>query len=296
VAPTRKLLSLSVGKGQKNIKNDVRVLQQLLLAAGEDVPGGDDGGWGDKTAGALASFQKKNITSGAKLSDSVDSEDDCLLLLAWKADILIPMPGKSGMPGIETMHKWFRDRRIKYNAGAEKGGGNRAVYGTPWRTDYAYQLIDLKLQTGPVEMDCTTYVNMMLSIYTSGNIHNAPYQASCANFGGVSNEHCARDRYLLPLVRRTVSDGKKETKANYFGTAEQIEAAVKADSNGLYALEVAAAGSGSVTHMVLLHDGTVYECTTGQSGAACIDRSLADFAKNKVGKIFYLFGPSPTRR
>ncbi len=296
MAATRKFLSLSVGKGQKNHKDDVRALQQLLLAAGEVVPGGADGGWGDKTLGALTSFQKKNLTNGAKLSDSVDPEDYCLMLLAWKADILIPMPGKSGMPGIETMHKWFVDKKIKYNAGAEKGGGNRAVYGVSWRTDYAFQLTSLMLQTGPVEMDCTTYVNMMLSIYTSGNVHNAPYEASCANFGGVSNVHCARDRYLLPLVRRKVSDGKKETTANYFASAEQIEAAVKDDPTGLYAMEVAAGGAGSVTHMVLLHDGTVYECTTGQSGAACIDRSLADFAKNKVGKIFYLFGPSPTRR
>ena len=44
-------------------------------------------------------------------------------------------------------------------------------------------------------------------------------------------------------------------------------------------------------HMALLQGTTVYECTTGQIGSACISRSLSDFMASKAGTIIYLFGP-----
>jgi hypothetical protein len=50
---------------------------------------------------------------------------------------------------------------------------------------------------------------------------------------------------------------------------------------------------GAVTHMALLYDGDTYECTTGQSGAACITRSFDKFMATKAGRSFYLFGPKP---
>lgn len=291
---TRKFIGATVKAGRKK-NNDAKAVQQLLIAAGEVVPGGADGDWGNKSATALESFQKKHLTDGAKLQAWVDPGDHVLLLMAWKANILIPMPGKAGMEGVLTMHDWFVKNNIKYNPGAENGAGNRAIYGVHEDTRYGVQTTSLQYMAGPVEMDCTTYVNLMLSIYVNGNCHNAPYDAACP-FGGVSASHCARDRYSMPLIRRTVTSATGTSQVNWFENAEQIATAVAAEPTKLYAIEVGLSGTGAVKHMALLTSGTVYECTTGQSGSACISRSLADFCAAKTGKIYYLFGPNPNTR
>lgn len=296
MAAIKQFIQQSVGDGKRNTKSDVKSLQQLLTAAGETVAGGDDGTWGKNTGDALEAFQRKHTQHGASVRRWVDPGDHVLLLMAWRANILIEMPGQGGFAGIETMHGWFVRNGIRYNPGAEKGLGNRAIFGIKDELRYAVQTIAVKFQSGPVEMDCTTYVNLMLSIYMNGNVHVAPYDASCSAFGGTSATHCARDRYQLPLVVRD-EEGKAGTvKRRYFESSDQIASATANDSTGLFVLEVATAGTGSVTHMGLLFGGNVYECTTGQSGAACISRSLQEFCRTKSGKIYYLFGPSATRR
>jgi len=291
---TRKFIGATVKLGRKK-NNDAKVVQQLLIAAGEVIPGGADGDWGNNSAKALEKFQKLQLSAGAKVQAWVDPGDLVLLLMAWKAGILIPLPRKAGIEGVLAMHDWFVKNNIKYNAGAEKGAGNRAVYGVHEDTRYAVQTTSLQYQAGPVEMDCTTYVNLMLSIYASGHCHSAPYDASCP-FGGVSANHCARDRYSMPLITRKLADATTNGHVNYFENAEQITAAVAAESTKLYAIEVGLSGTGSVKHMALLTDGMVYECTTGQSGSACVSRSVGDFCAGKTGKIFYLFGPNRATR
>jgi hypothetical protein len=252
----------SVGVKATNRRSDVKALQQLLMAAGETVEGGDDGGWGQKTGDALESFQRKHARQGLTPKRFVEPGDYVLLLLAWRANILVPMPGHAGMAGVLAMHKWFVDNLIKYNSGAENGAGNRVTYGLEGDTRYGVQRTSAKWLKGPVEMDCTTYVNLMLAIYGSGHIHSAPYDGLCP-FGGTSATHCGRDRYQLPLIRRSVTDkAGKASPVNYFATAEQITAATQSDPSGLYVIEVALGGSGYVKHMGLLHNGTVYECTT----------------------------------
>jgi hypothetical protein len=271
-------------------------LQQLLIAAGESVAGGPDGKWGPNTAKALAAFQQRNSESRfITKKPYVDPNDELPLLAAWRARILIPMPKKSGIAGVKQMHKWFYDNKIKYNPGAERKQGNRSIYGVYGRTQYAIQRTSQQFLAGPVEMDCTVYANLMLSIYMNGHIHSAPYDARCGHFGGVSASHLARDRYQLPLVRRPTSSGS----VNWFGDAEQLTAAIAAKPNGLYAIECADKGSGSVYHMGIMHDDTAYECTTGQSGSSCISKPLKEFTvateRRKKG-IFYLFGPHPVGR
>jgi hypothetical protein len=295
MAVTRKFTLAKVGDKCPNYAVDVRTVQELLIAAGETVVGGADGGWGKHTADALLSFQRKWAKYGLKEQRHVDVGDYALLLMAWHANILIPMPGKSGMPGVLEMHRWFQQNNIKYNDGAQRGQGDRAVYGVDGDKRYAIQLTSLHWKRGPIEMDCTTYVNMMLGILINGCIHSAPYDANCGDFGGVSAIHCARDRYKLPLIRRKADDGSSDKTYNYFRSAEDIQSVTANDRSGVYAIEVAGGGSGAVSHMALLNNDTVYECTTGQSGSACINRSLSEFTRSKSGKIYYLFGPSTVR-
>src|SRR5690242_1692514 len=55
MAGTKQFITGSVGVGGRNASVDVRALQQLLIAAGTDVIGGADGGWGNNTRDAIQS-------------------------------------------------------------------------------------------------------------------------------------------------------------------------------------------------------------------------------------------------
>ena len=283
-----RLVNQPVGADVHNHVSDVKALQQLLMAAGIHVPGGDDGGWGKHTATALEQYQKQK---GAPVRPHVDPGDDILMKMAMDAKILIPMPGISGITGLLRMHKWFADNQIKYQKGAESGGGNRATYGVDGNKNYAVQTCNGRFERGPIQMDCTTYANLMMSVYLQGHIHSQPYDASCKAYGETSNNHCARERYGFPLVCRQEAQFPVPNVLNFFKTADQINAACKNSPTRLFALEVGGGLAGGVSHMALYLGGDVYECTNHQPTAACIKRSLPIFASNKVGKIFYLFGP-----
>jgi peptidoglycan hydrolase-like protein with peptidoglycan-binding domain len=308
MAATKKLIDGRVGEeGGAKSGSSVRQLQQLLIAGGYDLGAtGADGGWGNKTKNALLDFQKKCKTVGialdgeAPVADSTVAErpyadpgDRCLLYLARAAEMAIPVPGKLGMSGVKIMHEWLVKKQIKYQEGAQSGGGTRATWGLEGQAEWAIQTCGGCFVKGPVQMDCTTYVNLMLGIFGRGDLQGTPYDAATP-VGWVSTFHLARDRYQIPLVKR--EDGDKSV--NFYNSAEQIKAVTK-ESN-LYVLEVAGTVKnpvtgemmyGAVTHMALLYNGETYECTTGQSGAASITRSLDDFMSTKKGKILYLFGP-----
>jgi len=295
MAGTKQFITASVGVGGKNRRSDVLALQQLLVAAGENVIGGADGGWGDNTRNALQSFLRSVTPALDKAyieKAVVEPTDSVLLKVAEKAKILIPLPGKTGIQGIEDAHKWFVDNNIVYQKGAEEGGGTRCVYGVEGQTSYAVQKESQEFRKGPVEMDCTTYANLMLSIYLYGNAHNTAYDGDCGRVGGTSSFHCARDRYGFPIVMRPDRDKNgKATTASDFRTAEQIVAATK-DKPGLYALEPARLGSGFVKHLALLWGTTVFECTNTRT-PACVRHPLQEFMDSckRNGRFCYLFGP-----
>jgi hypothetical protein len=291
MAGTRKLLSQSVGVGGKNRGDDVRTLQQLLIAAGGTVNGGADGRWGGGTMTALQGYFKAQRPPVTKTV--IEATDKLPLDLAIAADIAIPLPGVAGVPGMDALHKWFTDKSIKYQQGAEHGGGNRCVYGVDGHTDYAIQTEAKEYRAGPIQMDCTTYANLMLSVYLHGNAHNAAYDGDCAKVGGVSSFHCARDRYGFPIVTRPSTDkAGKDVAVTDFRTAEQILTATAEKGRGLYALEPAVLGSGAVKHLALLYGSDVYECTNAMT-PNCIKHSLAEFMDRciKSGRFCYLFGP-----
>jgi hypothetical protein len=291
MAGTKKFISASVGAGGTNNRDDVRAVQQLLIAAGEVVPGGADGRWGDKTLGALKAFLKAQVPPIE--TSLIEAGSDIPMRLAQKAQILIPLPGASGIAGVETVHRWFVGNGIRYQAGAENGGGNRCVYGVDGNPAWAVQTEAREFRKGPVQMDCTTYANLMLSVYLHGNAHNAAYDGDCAKVGGVSSFHCARDRYGFQIVSRRGTDkAGKGVDVTDFRTAEQIEQATREKGAGLYALEPAVLGTGSVKHLALLHAGNVYECTSACT-PNCIKHSLKEFMDRcqRNGRFCYLFCP-----
>ena len=286
-ANTWRLISSRVGEKGSMFGDDVTTVQQLLVAAGNNDPSILGGGWGGHSKDALLAFQKAHRLPEQNF---VEPDDACIFALAEAAQILVPMPNLLGMSGVTELHQWFRDNNVQYQKGAESGGGNRALYGLDWAgcVDYAIQRINLAWRAGPVKMDCTTYVNCMLGVFLHGGLHSSPYAADCSKYGDTSNNHMPRDRYHMPLVTRPSTKDGVTTKLNYFKEADDIAAATIA--NGLYSIEIGGGASGGVTHMSLLYNQMTYECTTGQSGSACISRELKEFV-GKRGAIFYLFGP-----
>jgi hypothetical protein len=273
---TWNLLNKPVGPDLRNSKSNVRTLQQLLSAAGYDT-GGDTGAWDDRTTRALLGFRDAHFPGPYRLEVSPDSDE--LLILVTLAQLEIPLPGATGMNGIQRMHDWFVERGTKYNQGAESGLGNRAIYGIRGHTGSAIQRINQAWRKGPVEMDCTTYVNLMLGIFFKGNAHQAPYDANCADYGGLSKVHCGRDRYGFKEISVTFGSEAR----SYVTTADEMTAVAKEDT--LYVLEIAKSNN-SVVHMALLYNGSAMECTINQPASACIKRSIADFMRGKRARIF----------
>jgi hypothetical protein len=291
MAGTKKFISASVGVGGTNMWADVRSVQQLLIAAGVPVPGGDDGRWGGNTLTALQTFGRSQVPSVAPTL--LQPGDDFLFNLAKKAEILIPLPVSRGLGGIDSLHSWFVRNNIGYQPGAENGGGNRCVYGLDGRTDYALQTVDKGFRKGPVQMDCTTYANLMLSVYMHGNAHNVQYDGDCQKIGGLNSFHCARDRYGFPIVNRKDKDKSgNDVTVTDFRTADQILVATREKGPGLYALEPATLGTGSVKHLALLFGTDVYECSNA-TAPNCIKHSLTEFMDRcrSNGRFCYLFGP-----
>lgn len=277
----------SVGTGGDNESADVETVQQLLQACGDLTAEGARGGWGGKCDGALQSFCKKHGTGEQQKTTKLEPNDELLLVMAEKAKLTIPLSGLPGMAGVKEVHQWFVDNKIKYNTGAEKGKGSRAVYGVHGNSAFAVQTINEKFSAGPVEMDCTIYVNLMLSVYLTGNLHGALYKAATP-FGGDMSRHLARERYGFPLVMR-----RSGTKSlNYFSTAAEIKEATKAAPASLYVMEVGEPPTMGVSHMVLLHGSTVYQ-STNIGNPSCQSSSLDAFMNGVVAqkKIIYLFGP-----
>ena len=137
-------------------------------------------------------------------------------------------------------------------------------------------------------MDCTTYVNLMLSVYKGGHAHESPYAARCSQYGVGASVHIGDHRYGFPLVKRRV--GGREV--SHFTTAQELRDATKGKSALLSVLEVGKRRlNWGVSHMVLMHSDRVYECTTGQPGCAVIDRTLDAFMAAHRGDRMYLFGP-----
>lgn len=297
-APGAGLLAFTgqqVGPGCPNDYYDVKTVQQLLAAAGYGAVGAADGYWGKKnadtnsnTAKALRAFMNAHGSPEQRRTLVLMPNDDLLLIMARQAKLVIPLTGKTGMAGVTETHKWLNANGIKYNSGAEKvpPEGNRALWGVSGHRDAVIQTRSGGFANArPVELDCTIYVNLMLSIYLYGDVHTK-YQAACNKWGATSEEHLCREFYGLPLILRGTH--------NSFSSAAEITEVTSAAPSKVYVIEVGGEARGGVSHMALLHESRVYECTTHQPRSACIDSTLQDFIAHTFRqrkKPLYLFGP-----
>jgi len=292
MAASRKVIHKRIGIGGTHGSgpdNDVRVIQTLLKATNQ-VVGSLDGRWGKHTEDALRTFQTMN---GLQSTGFIEPNDDTLIKLLDKAGILITLPGTKDIAAMIRLHDWFKSKHVAYEwEAAHKGGGTRAYYGLDGNSKYVVQTNHTLFEEGPLKMNCTTYVNLMLSVYATGTAHQHPYDADCSKYGGKQNKHLANDRYGLPLVTR-MNNGKE---VRYFSDAEQIQDAVNTSS--VYVLEIDHDRAKGVAHMALLTNNNVYESTNlnGYDCDTCMSTSLDAYIERQQrrnkGTIYYLFGPA----
>jgi len=285
--------------GAKNHYSDVLTVQCLLIAAGIPVEGGSDGLWGGNTATALAKFQEKWSDdvgqefglpkAGKEKLTLLQPDDDWLLRMAAAAQILIPMPAQKDITGLNALHEWFRKKNLKYEPKVEyTGSQSRSFWAVKARPNLAVQLqlaTPHLVNAGPVRINCTTYANMMLSVFLFGSLANACYKPAVGNIGAISAEHLSKSRYGFSLImRETEKDGTK-TEVNYFATSDQI--CEKAADGKLYSMEIGSGPRGGVGHHALLYGDSVYQ--SYDSVPSAVDSSLGDFMRRTTPCV-YLFG------
>jgi hypothetical protein len=305
----------TVGEGGTNgggLQGDVWTVQKLLLAAGVSV--GVDGVYkrGGDTAKALLKFQEQwedavGEEFGLPPANKRDpltllrADDDWLLRMAAAAQLLIPMPEENDIDGVLELHKWLKSKKIKYERAADYLGKNsRSFWPIHGRRDLAIQLQPGAgmINRGPIQINCTSYANMMLSVYLYGDISNSWYNPLCGDIGASSSVHLAKDRYhFKPKTRDHIrKDGKpimgkdgKPEQLTYFRSPQEIRAVVEPWE--IYSMEIGSLEGHGTGHHAILYTGMVYESRDAVPSAT--DRTLDDFFKALTtdwARWIYLFG------
>lgn len=290
VGSTFRILTSKVGEGGQKRGYQVRRIQQLLMLAGEDVgKSKDDGIWGSKTRDALLRFKKKQQSSFSidESAPNIGPDSLELFMLAYRAGVLIPLGAiGAGVRGIEAYlktHQWLKDNDIPYGWGRLGVGGSRFVFGLHDYPNMAIvttvgkpYLFDL---AHPVALHCVSYANLLMSVWSRGDAHGAPYDAYQGNTGG--GDRLAK-RFMYPVmglykwneIEKAVVDGK------------------------LYTMEKSktSTGDGYGTHQTLLLNKTVYEANVTKIRETQIrDVPLDEYLEySKPGVTHYILcGPSP---
>jgi hypothetical protein len=252
---TFQILTHRVGEGGLQSGTQVLRIQQLLFLNGYRKLK-LNGHWSLQTAEALIDFKKKQLNptqqfflgSGSMspspdtLRPSLQPRDPLLFDLAFGAGVLIQVaPGGRtyrGSIAFEYVHQWC----AKY---VSFSWSDHAVWGLE---GYSNWVIVTKSKPpvfdtqAPVDLNCTLYVNLMMSVWYQGNAHTAPFDPSVKTVG---------DTYGLLSKRYHYAQ-----TARYSGL-EDIMNFTRHRPDRLYCLE---AGHERVGHEALLYHGKIYEC------------------------------------
>ena len=282
---TIRIITGRVGEGGAQSGLEVKRVKQLLRLNGyDDVTTTDR--WDQAAARALISFKRKASEGSVfPLAEGWDSrrdgaayltpKDPMLFELAYRAGVLIRLvPPLGGADAFLDVHKWLVDRRTGFDT-------RRVLFGWDGLPSWAV-LMTLGEKLGayefamsahkPLELNCTLYANLMMSVWHQGNVHSVPFEASIAESGG--NKHLSVYRYSYKLL------------GSYSSVADVAKHTAK-QSDRLFCIE---AGN-QVSHMALLLDGEVFQCNLMPFG--CSRQPLEKFVRyHPVG---WVSGPGPRR-
>ncbi len=306
------LTTATVGQGGANSRPDVFMVQLLLHAAGVLPASGVDGRYknGGETAKALLKFQEQwNDAVGepfcigaANKRDPLtllQPQDEWLVRMAAAAQILVPMPIVSDYRGIDELHEWMVSQEIKYEPATEYGSTNsRSFWPIAGNPDLAIQLqthgynaagavahMNRYIEPGPIQINCTTYANMMLAVYLFGTLDHPNYKPWVGEFGGNTNVHLSQNRYGFRLI-------KTPEGGTYFTSAEQILDVV--NDWEIYSMEIGCDPNHGTGHYATLHNSIVYESYGPAGGGhSANDWGIIQYFRDRLSSYsrwVYLFG------
>jgi hypothetical protein len=289
------IISKRVGEGGQTSGDDVKRINQLLRLAGYlKVKLDKEDKWVDASEEALINFYKVwGIGPVKKYIEKNDRFDD-LLALAQVAGVLIKLPaGLRSASALTALYDRCRSANYPYAwkdvaKNVVYGGGTKVIWGFEDRPSWAVVTTPpldkcCFSSTLPISLNCTSFANLMLSVWKQGNAHSQPYDASQMGDGYDDN---LGSRYAL----HPVHDG------NLFheGYCHDVDAIKqKAQPGRLYYLGLCGPGLTTIAHDVVLLDGFVYECNHDKATAVYktkIDERLKRVVKNQGARMY---GPMP---
>jgi hypothetical protein len=185
------------------------------------------------------------------------------------------VPPLGGADAFEDVHEWLVKRRTGFDF-------NRVVFGWDGLPSWAI-VMSLGDKEGeyefgmhsskPLELNCTLYANLMMSVWLQGNVHSAPFSAGIGESGG--SKHLSVFRYHYKLLGQ-------------YASADDVRRFTERHPDQLFCIE---AGE-QVGHMALLLNDEVFQCNIMPFG--CTRRPLKDFLRTHPAG--WMSGPAPVRR
>lgn len=302
---TLNIISRRIGDGGVKLHDDVRRVNELLRLAGY-LKGSSptmDRVWTDATAKALLPLielmRRMNGPGDAAYGKSYTGafldpvlHKSLLYFLASEAGVLINLPHrKKGKEAITEFFDYCRKKNIPYRWKAV----NRMVWGLDGFAHVGIATCNDKFFPGgdSVGLNCTSFANLMLSIWIWGNAHQQPYDAS-QMVGGYDP---LSDRFNMHAVHHgIIHEGfvwfeKDKDYKSVRQAYDAITAAVHPDR--LYFVASCEKQSALSTHDMVLFNGEVYQCNE-HVHPAVYKTPLLDHLKKmaNAGRILYLAGPS----
>ncbi len=288
---TFSIISKKIGEGGVTHGIEVRRIQQLLVKTGHNPVHNMDGSWGNsktgKTAKAWMDYQARKGWIPKPFVEPWDAEDR-LGALAEDAGVLLDVPSQLRSKSAVSV---FTDTCISSSlvyGWWDEGGGSRMVWGFKDRPskliftcDYS-SLYDFKVFDVDRSLNCCSYVNLMLSIWSQGNAHSKPYDAS-QNVGGQGVP--VSTRFGLPEVLNS-------KKQQGFDSLDEVKSTVQADR--IYHMSLCQGNTLVTSHDLIVVNNEVYQANRKRSspnGGAVYVKTL-DQQWRKHTRV-RLFGPGP---
>jgi len=285
MARTTSIITARIGEGGRQSGNQVLRIKQLLRLNGfKDVAADDH--WDKYASRALVKFRERTRSSmNFELMDGWESRrddaayvtpnDPLLFELAYQAGVLIRLePPLGGADAFLDVHEWLVKKRTGFDT-------KRVLFGWDGLPSWAV-LMTLGKDNGehefgmsatkPLELNCTLYANLMMSVWLQGNVHSAPFEPGIAESGGAKHLAVFRYHYKLRGSYASVGDVTKFTDPY---------------PNQLFCIE---AGN-QVSHMALLLNDEVFQCNIWPFG--CSRQPLERFIK--LHPLGWISGPAPGR-
>lgn len=319
-SPTYRIISQRIGQGGATNDPEIKRVRRLLRRCGYDLGHNPESAkWDETVQAALMHFQTywresvclntdpaivkqfigKSSGMGVHLPvrPYLDPDDKAVWALAENAGCLFQVcANKRGSAAFTAVHDWLVAQRTPYGGYGKDNGPSHMVFGLEGHPNWAIQIETNTKNVLPKEwqrcLHCTSYQNLMLSVWAIGNCHSTPY-APGLGFGG-NLKSLANSRY--GYQRQTVAKGRKTIR-----TYNELKSVLQ--PGRLYAMELCTDKDSDndgvvetdfVYHYTLIFNDYVYQANVPISKGVYSMSIDQWWSNKKSNKQLMIYGPSPS--